>query len=361
VFIYKKAEALDKAKKQGKNPAEAKLDIIVIREDKESDRIDLAAEWAEIHGLNPHFARGIMYELINESCKVQLEAIQTNRDDIRLEDYTTSNEWYEALKTNLLKLTNHVAADYDKAYSEKTSFTVATYRQFELQILADILDRLPNQKLALDLGCATGPISLHLAKDFNHVEGYDISRDMIEIAQKNAKKKSFKNVSFAPIDIEGGLPVDDNVASLVVLNQGVASEVLNIKGVMKEIERVLRPRGKVFLSFYNKEALLYQFDFIPWPVNLFAEINFKAQCLEVNIPGHEPFFIFAKGYSSHEVENLFEGKMMMDEIYSFPTLSPILPKHLLKDDKILTQLENLDKSLANSTSGSYLIAVGTKR
>ncbi|MFC1598656.1 methyltransferase domain-containing protein [Patescibacteria group bacterium] len=361
VFAFKKSQALKKAKEEGKDPAEAKLKIEVIRADKEIERVDKAAIWAELIGLNPLFARGMMYEIINESCKVQLGAMQSDKADIRFDDHATSDEWYEALKANLLELTRHVASGYDQAYSEQASFSTAIYRQFEQRIIQGLIDKLPNKSLALDLGCATGPMTFHLADYFTQVQGVDISPEMIKIAQEKKQTLSIDNVAFSVADIEQGLEVSDGTVSLVVLNLGTASDVRNLKTVMKEIERVLRPGGKVLLSFYNKDALIYQFDFIPWPVSLMAEINFKAQCLEVHIPEHEPFLVYANGYNAEEAEAMFQGKMEMDDVFSFPTISPILPKHLLENDKIRQQIELVERFLENSTSGSYLIATGTKR
>lgn len=333
----------------------------VIRKEVENQRVKQAGEWADKRKLNPLFAMAIMYEIINESCKVQLEQLQSNKIDILSENLDTNGEWYVALKDNLLKFTKIVANIYDEKYSTAASFPVASYRRFEHSVLKKILSKLPSKTLALDLGCATGLMSFKLAKDFAQVKGFDISPDMIIAAETKKNYSAFKNVSFAIADIENGLPdIPNETVSLVVLNQGTASDIRDIKKILKETVRILRPGGRVFLSFYNTNALLYNFAFIPWGINLNAEINFKAKCLEVHLAGQEPFVIYAKGYNFEQISELFANQLAMEEVYSYPTISTILPEHLLDNKEIQASMEKIDNTLADLYFGSYLIAVGIK-
>ena len=93
--------------KHGQDDPEAKK---IIRPAIETKRIDKAEQWALQLGLNPHYARAMMYEIINESCKVQLEQNQNiealSREAKKAFNINPNDEdWYELLKTNLITLT----------------------------------------------------------------------------------------------------------------------------------------------------------------------------------------------------------------------------------------------------------------
>ena len=330
----------------------------IVRLQIEDERVELAATWASQYGVNPNFARLLMYALINESCKVQLMQLQDMPTEKLLRGDQVDESWYLELKENLMELTREVAPRYDDIYANNPLFAVFSYRRFETEVIQKIIGTLPSHDLALDLGCATGVKAFELAGSFKNVRGFDISPHMIE--QANSKLQGKSNVSFEVCDIENSLPVADGTVSLAVLNMGTASEFRNLKKTLGEIKRVLRPKGMVFFSFYNAEALLYRFEFLPWSVGLNAEINLISKCLEVHLGGDKTYLVYAEPYTVRQAIDQVEKFFLVNDTFTYPTISSILPNNILDDPNLRKEIEGIDLSLADKDYGSYLIVVGQK-
>ncbi len=256
----------------------------LVRTDVELKRVSQTRKWAGEIGLNPLFAQSLMYQVINESCKVQLMQMQSGEHTTNTQ--LNEDEWYAQLKQNLLQVTAYWAPKFDAQYETSHSATHA-YSDYELSVMQRVLPNLPRHDLAIDLGCGTGKMSEHLSKNFGRVIGYDLSPAMVDVARSKLAASAASGTEFVVADIEERIPLGDGIASFAVMNLGTAGDVRNISAVVSEIYRVLQPGGKAFLSFYNKEALIYKAAFIPWPLGLAAEINLHSNCLEVQVGGGE--------------------------------------------------------------------------
>lgn len=78
------------------------------------------------------------------------------------------------------------------------------------------------------------------------VIGVDLSDDMLHLARNNAKKGSYKNVTFIKGDIEQ-LPIENNIADHVISNCVINLSLQKGK-VYKEAFRVLKEGGKLSIS-----------------------------------------------------------------------------------------------------------------
>ncbi|MCX6740661.1 MAG: methyltransferase domain-containing protein [Candidatus Parcubacteria bacterium] len=332
--------------------------VKIVRLSTESDRVNKIMELAEKYGINANFAASLLYFIIDESCKIQLQQLQDETRPKPKRSEEMDDAWYAAKKQTLLELTAAFALNYDERYHDKAGFALRSYQAYEQKCLLESFNHLPNQ-LAVDLGCATGLMSFFLAKRFKQVKAYDLSPTMIEVAQMNAEDRKNHNISFEVVDFENGIPLKDESVSLVVCNLGTASDFRDIKGVIREIERVLQPHGGAFLSFYNSEALIYDFPFIPWPVSLNAVINRPKNCLEVKLNGARSYLVYARAYSQDEVTDLFSPKFVISRINTFPTVSGLLPEYTL-NDQLKAHMGKIDTSLENSPYGSYITVLVTK-
>lgn len=330
----------------------------MFRADIEDKRIAETKEWGAEHGLNPNFTASLLYLLINESCKQQM--IQLQEESLSITEPKTEGEWYEGLKKNLLLLTERWCGSYDDDY-EKHAFATKAYLNFERMLIDREIERLPDRATIIDLGCATGRLTLPLSGHFEHAVGYDLSPHMVTIARKNASLHSFgAKASFHEVDIENGIPVDDATISFAVMNLGTASDVRNIKGVIEETLRVLKPGGRFFFSFYNREALLYRWEFLPWPVGLVASINLHKHCLEVH-SRNEVLSVYARPYTVAEVTTLFREAGVEVDSSTYPTMSAILPNDLFDGQSGIQQaVTALDWNLSSLSMGAYIIATGQK-
>ncbi|MFQ5909141.1 MAG: arsenite methyltransferase [Thermoplasmata archaeon] len=111
------------------------------------------------------------------------------------------------------------------------------------------LASLKEGETILDLGSGGG-IDCFLAAqkvgERGKVIGVDMTPEMIEKAGENTRKSGYENVEFRLGEIED-LPVDDNSVDVIISNC-----VINLspdkEKVFKEAYRVLKPRGRIFVS-----------------------------------------------------------------------------------------------------------------
>lgn len=328
----------------------------IFRASVEARRLAQVRSEARKCKLNPHFAETVLYHIIGESCKQQMIQLQ-NAATRRRKKPKTEEEWYHSLKKNLLLLTKRWSDSYDDDY-DKAFFATHAYLEFEESLIKQEIKRITNRGLALDLGCATGRLALKLTPSFRQVVGYDISPHMVKKA--NIKTEKSPNITFIETDLEFGIPQPDNSVSFVAMNLGTASDVRDIKGVLKEVERVLEPGGRFFFSFYNKDALLYQWDFVPWPVGLAAEINVHKHCLDVHL-GAKVLSVYAHPYTKEEVKQLFLPGMKLSKVLTHPTISSILPNDLFEGKAAIQKsVADIDRQLARANDGAYIIVMGQK-
>jgi demethylmenaquinone methyltransferase / 2-methoxy-6-polyprenyl-1,4-benzoquinol methylase len=112
----------------------------------------------------------------------------------------------------------------------------------------DIMKRMNVRKgsKALDLCCGTGDWTLALAKvvgSNGQVLGLDFSKNMLEVAKQKVAAESLSNIEL----IHGNamdLPFEDNSFDYVTIGFGLRN-VPDIKQVLSEMNRVVKPGGKV--------------------------------------------------------------------------------------------------------------------
>ncbi|XP_075686085.1 putative methyltransferase DDB_G0268948 [Rhinoderma darwinii] len=122
-------------------------------------------------------------------------------------------------------------------------------QEIEDMIFSYVDERLNKPyKLAVDVGCGTGQGIKLLAPHFEKVLGTDISEAQIEVAKEAIK---IPNATFRVSPAEG-LPVDD--ASVDLLTASAAVHWFDIERFLKEVDRILKPRG--CLAFFSYFPLL---------------------------------------------------------------------------------------------------------
>lgn len=333
----------------------------IYRRQVETDRISQAREWAAQLGVNPDFAAALQYFAIGEACKVQM--IQRQDRNLQAPEFSNEDAAYAWRKQQLLALTACCASSYDAQYDAAFSATKA-YLAFEERALKGVTEGLDAREFALDLGCATGRQAFSLASTFSRVVGYDISPDMVEVACEKHASTNGSDVRFERADVEGGIPLPSECADLVVMGMGAASDMRDISGVLREVRRVLKHGGKALLSFYNRNALVYQWGFIPWPLPLAASVNLDRHCMDVRWTGSgseaRTFSIYARPYSLDDIEALLPAGMVITRQTTYPTLASVLPDVLLVDPRVNASVLALDEHIADADRGAYALVTVRK-
>ena len=348
--------------------------------DREKKRLGLVSQWAEEEGLSPDFARSLPFLIMSESRNIQVAILEAHRLGESIPKQLIPLT-FEELRANLLTLTMWWSSRYDAAY-DKHSVAARLHREFESELINEAIKELPHTEILLDLGCATGKEIPRHMHGFRQGIGYDISPEMIAVASQKASAERLKRVSFQVHDLEDGLPLDDESVSFLYSNQGTASDICNITGLLTEAARVLKSDGRFLLSFYNKEALISR-SFLPWPPNLLAEFSQERDRLDVQyyvekeeevkdeVTGEkkkvrklilQKIPIFARAYTIDDVQRLLPPSFECSGVYTHPTLSAVLPPDVFQEEKVHQLIKHLDKELASSVDhlGAYIVLTGIK-
>jgi demethylmenaquinone methyltransferase/2-methoxy-6-polyprenyl-1,4-benzoquinol methylase len=124
--------------------------------------------------------------------------------------------------------------------------------------LVDMLE-LTGGEAALDLACGTGDITFALARRLGagHAVGLDITKGMLELAERKRSEQAITNVSFHRGDIMRMPFADESFDS--VTGGYALRNVPDVEGALVEIKRVLKPGGRFLsLDFGHPKIRLYR-------------------------------------------------------------------------------------------------------
>src|SRR3954447_16198993 len=101
---------------------------------------------------------------------------------------------------------------------------------------------------ALEIGCGVGRNTVHFAARFRRVDGIDVSPTMIRIAREQDPPENVVFAATSGADLSG---FEDGAFDLVfshLVFQHIPDAAV-VAGYLREIARVLRPRGAAVLQF----------------------------------------------------------------------------------------------------------------
>ncbi len=110
-------------------------------------------------------------------------------------------------------------------------------------------------KKVLDLGCGSGRHTVYLAKNGFDVYGIDIAPVGIKLTKDWLKQEKLRaDLKFGSIYQK--LPYEDNffdaLIAIQVINHG---KIENIRKLIKEMERILKPNGLIFITVMQKTSV----------------------------------------------------------------------------------------------------------
>ena len=138
----------------------------------------------------------------------------------------------------------------------KTSGKFFTNPQKDIPAVVKLF-RKRDVKNILDLGCGSGRHLVYLAKHGFNVYGFDISEHGIRIAKDWLKEEKL-NANLKIGSIYKKFPYRDNSFDAVICIQTIHhSRLKNIQKAIKEIERVLKPNGLLFVTVPKSKGKTY--------------------------------------------------------------------------------------------------------
>lgn len=108
-------------------------------------------------------------------------------------------------------------------------------------------------KKVLDLGCGTGRHLVYLAKKGFEVYGIDIAEEGIKQAKQWLKSEKL-NANLKIGSIYKRLPYEDGFFDAVISTYTIHHQKIeNIRKTIREIERILKPGGLIFVTFRKRK------------------------------------------------------------------------------------------------------------
>ena len=171
----------------------------------------------------------------------------------------------DVLRDEIQKTYSEVSTDQDKDYIFPTGRAWAQelgYPEPELSRVPDasvesfagvanhwLLGRVEPGSIVLDLGCGAGTdllIAAQMTGAEGRVIGVDMTASMLERARAGAQEMGLDNITLCESLIEE-LPLEDGSVDIVISN-GVIDLVPDKDAVFDEIDRVLKPGGRLQLA-----------------------------------------------------------------------------------------------------------------
>jgi len=151
------------------------------------------------------------------------------------------------------------------AFTEKEVGTKTFFEDLERQRYSDhgyLLDLLKKidleEKAVLEVGCGVGTDLRQIRCMGGAITGLELSEESLKLAKKGFEVYGLMG-NFINGDAEN-LPFQD-CSFDVVYSVGVLHHTPNTEGAIKEIHRVLRPRGTALVMLYNRNSLYYYLNY----------------------------------------------------------------------------------------------------
>lgn len=113
------------------------------------------------------------------------------------------------------------------------------------KIKQQIADQTKSGDEVLDLGCGTGTLAQMCIERGAQVTGVDVNSGMLAVAKRNSPTASYLNISLSNLDEHLEDESFDIVLSTLAFSELTRAERVH---VMKQIKRILKNGGKVFIG-----------------------------------------------------------------------------------------------------------------
>ncbi len=134
--------------------------------------------------------------------------------------------------------------DWDHIFAEKGRVFTDPHSD-----IGKVLDMLKEGKRVLDLGCGTGRHVVYLSRLGYDVYGFDSSSRAISMTQEWLQEENLE-AHLREHSMEQPFPYDTDFFDAVISVQVIHHNLMeDIKKTIKEIERVLKPEGLLFVTF----------------------------------------------------------------------------------------------------------------
>ena len=153
---------------------------------------------------------------------------------------------------------DRVAKDYADEY-----FDELERKPFDRELLDRFAETVRGDGKVCEIGCGPGQIARYLKDRAVDMCGIDVSNEMVNLANRlNA------DISFQQGDMRALAIPDSSLAGIVCFYAIIHLQREHVTGALKEMQRVLKPGGRLFLSFHGGEGELHRDEWYDMPVSI---------------------------------------------------------------------------------------------
>lgn len=202
-----------------------------------------------------------------------------NAENIKNKDWWNSNPMIYDWEKNFGEIT------YDKIYFDKIDELFGEGHKLvnnpkwpKGKILENFIpyESFKNKRV-LELGCGAGLVSSHIAQSDANLSSIDLTENAIKLTNKRFEILNLKS-DIQQMDGEN-LSFHNNTFDFIV-SWGVIHHSGNMKKILEEIYRVLKPDGKAYIMVYNKNSIRYRIYCFFW-LGIFKLKFFKLNFKEI--------------------------------------------------------------------------------
>jgi SAM-dependent methyltransferase len=163
------------------------------------------------------------------------------------------------------KSNDEIQSSYDRVaqhYAEEY-FEELARKPFDRDILDVFADSLRGRGEVCEIGCGPGQIARYLKDRELDMRGLDLSGEMIACAARLNPDISFAQGDMLALDLP-----DNAFAGIVSFYAVIHLKREDVVRALKEMFRVLRPGGKLLVSFHGGEGELHRDEWYGKPVSI---------------------------------------------------------------------------------------------
>ena len=112
--------------------------------------------------------------------------------------------------------------------------------------------KLKASYLVADLGCGSGYFTVSISRKVKKVYGIDIQKEMLEFLEHKIQKQKILNIKTL-LSKENEIPLH-NVTVDLLLTVNTLHEFRDRERIIREIQRVLKPKGRAAIVDFKKET-----------------------------------------------------------------------------------------------------------
>lgn len=206
---------------------------------------------------------------------------------------------------------NNLKEKYEQFHKNaRKQVKVVYYDNFTYKPVLTIIDKYLNKDMkVLDIGCATGTISLYMANKGNEVTGLDISQKAINAAQESAEILGFKKVKFFPENF-----LQSHIQEkfdFIVINH-VIEHLIDDQKALQKINQLSHEKAILFIFVPAKKALIHN-----WRMKLFKKDIFDEEVGHLRRYNINDLATILKNNGFRILEINYQGGTIREFMYCF--------------------------------------------